>query len=37
LEANRIEKPLQLDGKKKATQRWAENKGSRDEGENAKS
>ena len=36
LEANRIEKQLQLDGRKKATQRWADNKGRRDKGENAK-
>jgi hypothetical protein len=25
-EANRIEKQMQLDGRKKATQRWAQNK-----------
>jgi transcriptional regulator with XRE-family HTH domain len=36
-EANCIEKQLQLDGRKKATQRWADNKGSRDKGEKAKS
>jgi hypothetical protein len=36
-EANDIEKQPQLDGRKRATRRWAGNKGSRGKKENAKS
>ncbi len=36
-EANDIEKQLQLDGRKRATRRWAGNKGSRGKKEKAKS
>jgi transcriptional regulator with XRE-family HTH domain len=37
LEAKGIEKQLQVDGRKKAIERWAENKGSRDKKQKAKS
>jgi transcriptional regulator with XRE-family HTH domain len=36
LEANHVEKQLQLDGRKRATQRWADNRGSGDKSEKAK-
>ena len=37
LEANGVEKQLQLDGRKRAIQRWAENKGNRGKKQRAKS